>query len=60
MLEVVERLCDSVAIINRGKIVTQGTMADLRRQSAGGASTLEEIFVHTVGAERYTEKLDWL
>jgi ABC-2 type transport system ATP-binding protein len=60
VLEVVERLCDSVAIINRGKIVTQGTMADLRRQSAGGASTLEEIFVHTVGAERYTEKLDWL
>jgi hypothetical protein len=35
-------------------------MADLRQQAAGGASTLEEIFVHTVGAERYTEKLDWL
>jgi ABC-2 type transport system ATP-binding protein len=60
VLEVVERLCDEVAIINRGKIVTQGTMADLRRQSAGGASTLEEIFVHTVGAERYSETLDWL
>ena len=34
VLEVVERLCDQVAIINRGKIVTQGTMADLRSQSA--------------------------
>jgi len=60
VLEVVERLCDEVAIINRGKIVTQGTMADLRSQSANGASTLEDIFVNIVGAERYSEKLDWL
>lgn len=60
VLEVVERLCDQVAIINRGKIVTQGTMADLRSQSANGASTLEDIFVNIVGAERYSEKLDWL
>lgn len=60
VLEVVERLCDQVAIINRGKIVIQGTMAELRRQSADGASTLEEIFVNTIGADRYSEKLDWL
>ncbi len=60
VLEVVERLCDQVAIINRGKIVVQGTMAELRRQSSEGASTLEDIFVHTIGGERYTEKLDWL
>ena len=61
MLEVVERLCDQVAIINRGKIVAQGTMSELRRQAATGESgTLEEIFVDLVGAERYSEKLDWL
>jgi ABC-2 type transport system ATP-binding protein len=60
VLEVVERLCNEVAIINRGKIVTQGTMADLRSQSANGAGSLEDIFVNIVGAERYSEKLDWL
>ncbi len=60
VLEVVERLCDQVAIINRGKVVVQGTMAELRQQSAAGASTLEDIFVNIVGAERYSEKLDWL
>jgi ABC-2 type transport system ATP-binding protein len=61
VLEVVERLCDQVAIINRGKIVVQGTMSELRRQAATGESgTLEEIFVSLVGAERYSEKLDWL
>ena len=60
VLEVVERLCDEVAIINKGKIVTQGTMADLRSQSVNGASSLEDIFVNIVGAERYSDKLDWL
>jgi ABC-2 type transport system ATP-binding protein len=61
VLEVVERLCDQVAIINRGKIVVQGTMSELRRQAATGESgTLEEIFVNLVGAGRYSERLDWL
>jgi ABC-2 type transport system ATP-binding protein len=60
VLEVVERLCDQVAIINRGKIVVQGNMDDLRRQSGGGISTLEEVFVNTVGGDRYIDKLDWL
>jgi hypothetical protein len=35
-------------------------MEDLRRQSEGGGSTLEDIFVNIVGAQRYTETLDWL
>ncbi len=60
VLEVVERLCDQVAIINRGKIIVQGTMAELRQQATQGASTLEDIFVNLVGGERYSEKLDWL
>jgi ABC-2 type transport system ATP-binding protein len=60
VLEVVERLCDRIAIINKGKIVTQGTIDDLRTQSQTGATTLEEIFVNIVGGERYTGRLDWL
>jgi ABC-2 type transport system ATP-binding protein len=60
VLEVVERLCDRVAIINRGKVVIEGTMDELRQQTAGGASTLEDIFVRLVGGERHSEKLDWL
>ena len=60
VLEVVERLCDRVAIINRGKVLVEGTMTELRRQASEGASTLEDIFVDLVGAERYSEKLDWL
>jgi ABC-2 type transport system ATP-binding protein len=60
VLEVVERLCDQLAIIDRGKVVVQGTMAELREQASQGAATLEDIFVRLVGGERYSEKLDWL
>ena len=59
VLDVVERLCDVVAIINRGRIVTQGTMSDLRH-SAGPEGTLEDVFVNVIGGDRYSEKLDWL
>jgi ABC-2 type transport system ATP-binding protein len=60
VLEVVERLCNRVAIINRGRIVAEGTMRQLREGTAEGTGTLEEIFVNTVGAERRSEILDWL
>jgi ABC-2 type transport system ATP-binding protein len=56
VLEVVERLCDRVAIIHAGKIVTEGALKDLR----DGSETLEDVFVRVVGAEREFERLDWL
>src|SRR3954463_9401383 len=56
VLEVVERLCDRVAIIDRGRIVRSGTLEELR---AGGES-LEDAFVRTVGADKAYEKLEWL
>src|SRR5262249_54644904 len=56
VLEVVERLCDRVAIINNGRIVTSGALEELR---AGGES-LEDAFVRIVGAEHAVERLDWL
>jgi ABC-2 type transport system ATP-binding protein len=56
VLEVVERLCDRVAIIHQGKLVLTGTMAELRT----GSETLEDVFVRVVGAERPAESLDWL
>ncbi len=56
VLEVVERLCDRIAIINHGAIVTAGTLGELR--SAG--ESLEDVFVRVVGADRELERLDWL
>jgi ABC-2 type transport system ATP-binding protein len=56
VLEVVERLCDRVAIINEGKLVREGSMAELR----GASDTLEDAFVRAVGVDRTAETLDWL
>jgi len=56
VLEVVERLCDRVAIINDGKLVLAGSMAELRE----GSETLEDAFVRAVGIDRTAETLDWL
>ena len=56
VLEVVERLCERVAIINNGRIAAEGTLDELR---AGGES-LEDVFVRVLGAEKQVERLDWL
>jgi ABC-2 type transport system ATP-binding protein len=56
VLEVVERLCDRVAIIHEGKIVTEGALSDLR----AGSESLEDVFVRVVGADRAFARLDWL
>lgn len=56
VLEVVERLCDRVAIINEGKVVFEGATEDVR----AGAESLEDVFVRVVGADRVFERLEWL
>ncbi len=44
VLDVAERICDRVAIINRGRLVAEGTVEELRRQ-AGSSATLERVFL---------------
>jgi ABC-2 type transport system ATP-binding protein len=56
VLEVVERLCDRVAIIHQGKLVLEGPMDEMR----GASETLEDAFVRAVGVDRTIETLDWL
>jgi len=44
VLEVAERLCDRIGIINRGKLIACGTLAELRNL-AGDNESLENIFL---------------
>jgi ABC-2 type transport system ATP-binding protein len=61
VMEVAERLCTRVAIINRGQIVGEGGLAELRAKAeAGGDSTLEDIFLKLVEARVDEETLSWL
>jgi ABC-2 type transport system ATP-binding protein len=56
VMEVVERLCDRVAVVNHGRVVAEGTTDELR-----GGRRLEDVFVELVGAdETDTGALGWL
>src|SRR3990172_1436108 len=60
ILEIVERLCDHIGVIAKGRLVAQGPIADLRTAS-GGRATLEEIFIDLVGArDAERPQLDWM
>jgi ABC-2 type transport system ATP-binding protein len=66
VLEIVERLCSHVAIIHKGRLVAQGSLAELRAGTAGkeAVQTLEEIFLSIVGQDGsgrpQMEELSWL
>ncbi|HYA96928.1 MAG TPA: ABC transporter ATP-binding protein [Methylomirabilota bacterium] len=68
VLEIVERLCSHVAIIHKGRLVAQGSLAELRAGVAAGGDagpmTLEQIFLSIVGregsAQPNPEELSWL
>ena len=49
ILEIAERLCDRVAIINKGRMIALGTMADLRQMTEAGKR--EEGEGNSAGAE---------
>ncbi|MET8142190.1 ABC transporter ATP-binding protein [Sphaerisporangium sp. NPDC005288] len=56
VMELVERLCDWVSVMNLGRIVAQGPLADVR-----GGQTLNEALLHLVGArDNGEEGLSWL
>jgi ABC-2 type transport system ATP-binding protein len=55
VLEIVEKLCTDVGIIASGRLVYQGTMAEVRQ-----SGSLEDKFIAAVGNEHEPQKLSWL
>jgi ABC-2 type transport system ATP-binding protein len=55
VMELVERLCDHVAIVHAGRVVAAGTLDDVR-----AGSSLEQRFVQLVGGPTETVDLAWL
>ncbi len=61
VLDLVERLCNEVAVIDRGRIVAQGTLAEIRAQRAlGQDASLEDVFLKLVAADVTREDLSWI
>jgi ABC-2 type transport system ATP-binding protein len=48
-----DQMCDSIAIIERGKIVAQDTPARLKAQHGDPGSSLEEVFIAITGNNIY-------
>jgi ABC-2 type transport system ATP-binding protein len=50
LLEQVERLCDRIGIFSRGKLVAEGTMAELSARAGGAELHLDEIYRRLVSS----------
>ena len=55
ILEIAERMCDRVGIINKGKLIALGTMDELRQQSKTKNKSLEDIFLDLTGGKEDEE-----
>lgn len=61
VLDVVERLCDEVAIIDRGRLLAQGTLEQIRAQrELGRNASLEDVFIKLVAADVRRDDLTWI
>lgn len=54
-MDMIQRVCDGVAIIVQGQVLAQGTVDEVRR---GG--TLEDRFVELAGGRKAAEGMEWL
>jgi ABC-2 type transport system ATP-binding protein len=55
ILEIAERMCDRIGIINKGELVAVGTMSELRSLGKAGEVSLEDIFLGLTGGAEEAE-----
>ena len=60
IMEVVERLCTRIGIISQGTLIAEGTLDDLRARAGEANSTLEDVFLNLIGADKHEGALEWL
>jgi ABC-2 type transport system ATP-binding protein len=54
-MDLIERVCDSAAIIVGGRVLASGTLDEVR-----GGETLEDRFVELAGGRKAAEGMEWL
>jgi len=61
VLEIVEQLADHVGVIDHGRLVAQGPMAELRAHAGPSGRSLERLFLELIGATaKPAPQLSWL
>lgn len=59
-LEIAEEVCDRIAIIQQGKIITVGNMKELREQTGSDGKKLESVFFKLTGGEEVKKLVEAL
>ena len=65
IMEVAERMCDSIGIIHQGKLTAKGTLTELREMAArgdgvAGEASLEDIFLELTGGDDVAKLIAFL
>ncbi|RFA14079.1 ABC transporter [Subtercola boreus] len=55
VMDLVQRMCDHVAVVSAGRVLAAGTVDEVR-----GEASLEDRFVELVGGRHHTEGPSWL
>ncbi len=58
VMEIVEKICDRVAIISKGELIFTGTVEDLKKNR--GDSTMEEVFLEVTKSEAEQDDFSYL
>ena len=60
ILEIAEKMCSRIGIINRGELIAEGTLKELRKLSKTGSKSLEDLFLELTGGEEIAEIVEAL
>jgi ABC-2 type transport system ATP-binding protein len=51
ILEIAERMAERIGVIDKGRLIAEGSLDELRRQAGKLGSSLEDVFLDLVAAE---------
>jgi ABC-2 type transport system ATP-binding protein len=52
VMEIAERLAETIGIIHKGRLIIEGTLEDLREQAGRAGASLEDLFIDLVQAQQ--------
>ncbi len=60
ILEIAERMCDKVGIVNEGKLIAEGTISELKEKAKDKTANLEDLFLELTGGEDTKDLIKFL
>ncbi len=60
ILEIAERMCDKVGIVDEGKLIAEGTISELKEKAKDKTANLEDLFLELTGGEDTKDLIKFL